>query len=197
MLASIVPIYLILWVVVSSVGFMVRDRTGMRYEAPEWHLRARKKLVTALVAVGSGVLLTACSASAPPAMTSHGTLAVYANASSGPNVQTAYPDITDGSKVTVTDDSGKVINTGTLSYNKTQTSVFLTEAAAKYGLTAADMAPDVAIYTFAVTVPAGEQRYGFTVGKHRKTIWVPLSQVENPVLTLGRLHTHLRRGRRR
>jgi len=156
-----------------------------------------KKIVTALAAVSSGVLLTACSGSAPPPMTSHGTLSVYANAPSGPNVQTAYPDITDGSKVTVTDDSGKVIDTGTLTYSKRQTSVFLTEAAAKYGRTTADLAPDVAIYTFTVTVPAGEQRYGFMVGKNRKTIWVPLSQVENPVLALGRIHSHPRRGHRR
>jgi hypothetical protein len=156
-----------------------------------------KKVVTALAAVSSGVLLTACGGSAPPPMTSHGTLTVYANAPSGPNVQTAYPDIVNGSKVTVTDDSGKVIDTGTLTYSKTQTSVFLTEAAAKYGQTTAALAPDVAIYKFAVTVPAGEQRYGFTVGKNRKTIWVPLSQVENPVLTLGRLHTHPRRAHRR
>jgi fumarate reductase subunit D len=33
MRALIVPVYLILWVVVFGVGFVVGDRTGMRYEA--------------------------------------------------------------------------------------------------------------------------------------------------------------------
>jgi hypothetical protein len=37
----------------------------------------------------------------------------------------AYPDVTDGSQVTVTDSSGKVIGTGTLSYSKADTFSFL------------------------------------------------------------------------
>jgi hypothetical protein len=127
------------------------------------------------------------SGSTAPPVTGHGTLIVYLNPFSGLNMQDAYPDITNGSQVTVTDDSGKVIGTGTLAYSKTQTFLFLMEAAAKYGQTAADLAPDVAIYTFTVTVPGGEQRYGFTVGKNRGTIWVPPSQVKDPGLTLGSL----------
>ncbi len=135
--------------------------------------------ITAITVVGCG--------SSPPPVTGRGTLTVYLNPFSGLNMQDAYPDVTDGSQVTVTDDSGKVIGTGTLAYSKAQTFTFLVEAAAKYGQTAADLAPDIAIYTFTVTVPGGEQRYGFTVGKGRGTIWVPPSQVKDPGLTLGSL----------
>jgi hypothetical protein len=134
-----------------------------------------------LIALG----LVGCSSSPPP-ITAHGTLTVYANPVRSLNVQTAYPDIADGSQVTVTDDSGTVIGTGALTYSKSQTFVFLRETAAKYGQTVAYLVPDVAIYTFTVTgLPRGLQRYGFTVGRNRGTIWVPLSQVENPGLTLG------------
>ena len=120
--------------------------------------------------------LTGCSSSPPP-ITANGTLTAYANPVRGMNIQTACPDIADGSRVTVTDDSGKVISTGALIYNKSQTLVFLREVAAKYGQTEAYLAPDVAICTFTVTrLPRGLQRYGFTVGRNRGMIWVPLSQ---------------------
>jgi hypothetical protein len=147
-----------------------------------------------------GLALVGCS-SAPPPITAHGTLTVYANSTRGVNVQTAFPDIAGGSQVTVTDDSGTVIGTGALTYSKSQTFVFLREVAVKYGQTVAYLAPNVAIFTFTVTgLPRGLQRYGFTVGRHRLTIWVPLSQVEDPGLTLGVLAVpkgHQREVRRR
>jgi hypothetical protein len=126
--------------------------------------------------------------SSPPTVTANGTLAVYDNPLSGVSMQEAYPDVTNGGQVTVTDSSGKIIGTGTLSYSKAKTFSFLFQAAVKYGQTAADLAPDVAIYTFKITdLPGGLLRYGFTVGKGRGTIWVPLSQVKDPGLTLGSL----------
>ncbi len=135
----------------------------------------------------AAAILAASCGSSPPPVTGHGTLTVYLNPFSGLNMQDAYPDITDGSQVTVTDDTGKVIGSGTLSYSKAQTFTFLVEAAVKYPQLAGSLAQDVAIYTFTVTVPGGEQRYGFTVGKNRGTIWVAPSQVKDPGLTLGSL----------
>jgi hypothetical protein len=44
----------------------------------------------------------------------------------------AYPDITDGSQVTVTCSSGTVMGTSTLSYSKADTFSFLVQADAKY-----------------------------------------------------------------
>ena len=134
--------------------------------------------------------LVGCSSSTPPPppVTAHGILTVYANPVRGQSVQTSYPDIANGSRVTVTNDSGTAIGAGALTYSKSQTLVSVREAAAKYGQTVAYLTPDVAIYTFTVSgLPRGLERYGFTVGRNRRTIWVPLAQVENPSLTLGLL----------
>ena len=143
------------------------------------------------VALISLIVLTlvGCSNSpSPPPITAHGILTVYGNPVRGLSVQTAYPDIADGSRVTVTDDSGTAVGTGALTYSKSQTSVSVREAAVKYGQTVAYLTPEVAIYTFTVSgLPRGLERYGFTVGRNRRTIWVPLAQVENPSLTLGLL----------
>jgi hypothetical protein len=121
-------------------------------------------------------------------VTAGGTLTVYDNPFSGLAMAEAYPDVTNGGQVTVTDSSGKVIGTGTLSYSKADTFNFLLQATVKYEKAMADLAPDVAIYTFRVTgLPGQLSRYGFTVGKGRGTIWVPLAQVKGPGLTLGPL----------
>ena len=45
----------------------------------------------------------------------------------------------------------------------------------------ADLTPDIAIYTFKVMhLPGRLPQHGFTVGKGPGTIWVPLSQVNDP-----------------
>jgi len=87
----------------------------------------------------------------------------------------------------VTDSSGKVIGTGTLSYSSADTAAFLLEATAGTGLTAAELEPDVAVYTFTVTVPGGLARYGITVGRNRGVIYESASQMKDPGLTLGSL----------
>lgn len=143
-------------------------------------------VIGALVVAGAIIIFLSSGSTAPP-VTGHGSLTVYLNPFSGLNMQDAYPDITSGGQVTVTDPSGKVIGTGTLSYSKKDTVLFLMEAAAKYPQIASSLANDVVIYTFTVAVPGGEQRYGFSVGKNRGTIWVPSSQVKDPGLTLGSL----------
>ena len=146
--------------------------------------------VTGALVVAGAIISFLLSGSTAPPITSHGTVALYLNPLSGLNMQDAYPDITDGSQVTVSDSTGKVIGTGTLSYSSADTLTFLIEALGQEkgtGLTATELAPDVAIYTFTVTVPGGLDRYGITVGKNRGVIYESASQMKDPGLTLGSL----------
>jgi hypothetical protein len=149
---------------------------------------ARRRAVAAAVFLGTGAIC-ACSSSPPPA-TSHGTLTVEVDPLGGTQVAQAYPDITDGSQVTVTDSSGKVIGTGTLSYDKTRTAVEAAVLAGMSGVSseAALMQAYITVYDFTVTgLPGGESRYGFSIGTNRGTIWESPSQVKNPKLSLGSL----------
>jgi len=146
-------------------------------------------VIGALVVAAAIIIFLSIRSTVPP-VTSHGTVTLYSDPLSGLNVQDSYPDITSGSQVTVSDSSGKVIGTGTLSYSSTETARFLMEAAAQEagtGLTAAELAPDVAIYTFTVTVPGGQARYGITVGRNRGVVYESASQMKDPGLTLGSL----------
>lgn len=100
----------------------------------------------------------------------------------------AYPDVTAGSQVTVTNSAGSVIGTGTLSFDKVKTLEFVLQGSAKYPELASTLADDVAVYDFTATgLPGGLARYGFSVGKNRETIWVSPSQAKDPGLTLGSL----------
>jgi hypothetical protein len=135
------------------------------------------------------VVLGACSSSPPP-VTAHGTLTVEVNPLGGTNLTDAYPDITNGSQVTVTDPSGKVIGTGTLSYDKTMTDTEAAIAGTELGLgSEADLLQaDIAVYNFTVTgLTGGLSRYGFSVGTNRGAIWESPSQVKDPQLSLGSL----------
>lgn len=119
------------------------------------------KKAIATLAAASALALTACSST--PAITSNGTLTVYAPI--GVGVQGTYPDITSGSQVVITDDSGKVIGTGTLSYSSADTSTLVSMSAAVAKLPSYDLAPDMAMYTFTLTgIPGGLPRYGIKVG---------------------------------
>jgi hypothetical protein len=150
-------------------------------------MKTASALTAALIAAALAV--TACS-SGPPPVTSRGSLTLEVNPLGGTEVTDAYPDITDGSQVTVTDSSGKVIGTGTLSYSKQQTDVQALMAGTAMGLgsSASDLELDMAVYTFTVTgLPGGLPRYGFTMGHNRGTIWETPSQVKDPSLSLGSL----------
>jgi hypothetical protein len=144
-------------------------------------------LVLVLVLV---FVVAACGSSAPP-IAANGTLTVEVNPLGGVEVSNAYPDITDGSQVTVTDSSGTVVGTGTLSYSKTQTDAeaLVLGTAMGLGANADDLDLDVGVYTFTVTgLPGGEARYGIKVGQNRGTIWFTASQMKaGPSLTLGSL----------
>ena len=154
-----------------------RGRTSARW---------RGAVVVAAAAL-STLAVIACGSSPPP-VAAHGELTVYNNPFGGLSMSDAYPDVTDGSQVTVTDSSGKVIGTGTLSYSKADTFSFLVQAEVKYPQIGASLSSDIALYRFTVTgLPGGLPRYGFTVGKGRGTIWVNAKNVKDPGLTLGSL----------
>ena len=140
--------------------------------------------------IAAALTLTAAAgcSSSPAPITAHGMLTVYDSPFSGLSMADAYPDITDGSQVTVTDPSGTVFGNGTLSYSKADTLRFLLEAEAQYPQIGATLASDIAIYTFTVTVPGGEPRYGIQAGRNRGTIWQSAAQMKaGPGLTLGSL----------
>jgi hypothetical protein len=147
-----------------------------------------KKIITALTAGAAVALaLAACGSSAPAALTSHGTVIVFASPFGGSTLQNAYPDVASGGQVTVTDSSGTVIGTGTLTYNPGQTTATLVTATAGSGLTASELTAFVAEYDFTVTVPGGLARYGIKVGQNRGTIYETAAQMKDPSLTLGSL----------
>jgi len=145
--------------------------------------------VLLILALTVAAALTGCS-SGPPPVTAHGTLTLEVNPLGGVEVSDAYPDITAGTQVTVTDSSGEVIGTGTLSYNReqTDTQALVLGAAMGLGANADDLDIDIAVYTFTVTgLPGGKARYGFTVGTNRGTIWEGPGQAKDPSFTLGSL----------
>jgi hypothetical protein len=147
----------------------------------------RRTLALIASAAISALAVTACGSSPPP-VAAHGELTVYNNPFGGLSMSEAYPDVTDGSQVTVTDPAGKVIGTGTLSYSKADTFSFLVQAEVKYPQIGFSLSEDIVLYRFTVTgLPGGLPRYGFTVGKGRGTIWVNAKNVKDPGLSLGSL----------
>jgi hypothetical protein len=153
--------------------------------ASHW-VRNTFAVIGVLAAAGVIISFLSGGSTAPP-VTSHGTVTLYSGLLSGLNVQDSYPDITSGSQVTVTDSSGKVLGTGTLSYSSAQTSALVLMSAAVAKLPSYDFTQDVAVYTFTATVPGGLDRYGLTVGRNRGTIWESAPQMKDPGLTLGSL----------
>ena len=69
--------------------------------------------------------------------------------------------------VVVTDSSGNVVGTGTLSPGTGEESVLRQMTAASLKVDADLLAPDIVVYQFAVTVPGGLDRYGVKVGQNR------------------------------
>jgi len=133
----------------------------------------RKPVIAAAAAVGAVliivVVLLAIGVFGGGTMTVHGTEQVSANPFNGMNATDAYPDITAGAQVTVVDPSGKVIGTGSL---------------AEADPSAWDLYD--AVYSFTVTVPAGESRYGIEIGQNRGTVWfTPQQMASGPGLSLS------------
>jgi hypothetical protein len=149
--------------------------------------RIAKTAAAGLMSASVTAMLAACGSSASP-VTGHGTITLYSGILGGVSVQEAYPDLTAGSQVTVTNSAGTVIGTGTLTPDAKQTELDLIEAVGdEPSLTAEELLPYVAVYDFTVTVPGSQARYGISVGKNRGTIWESPSQIKDPTLTLGSL----------
>jgi hypothetical protein len=130
-----------------------------------------------LVAViAAAVVVAGCGG--PGTFTAHGTDLVCADITSGTSAADAYPDISDGGQVTVTDSTGKVIGTGTLVSTPVPTKVA--------SLGGASVAEFFGSYKFSVTVPGGLQRYGIQIGQNRGTVWFSPSKMQSgPSVSLG------------
>jgi hypothetical protein len=117
----------------------------------------------------------------------HGKVDVFASPLNGQSVQEAYPDIIAGARVTVTDRSGDVIGTGSLTYDAATEKAAIRQAASALPGTPAFMYRTwVEAFVFTVTVPGGERRYGIEVGHDRGTAWFTQTEMrKGPVLTLG------------
>jgi hypothetical protein len=148
----------------------------------------RKTLLAAGAALALGIALavTECGGG-DGSFTAHGTDTVMVNPLNGQNVQEAYPDMTAGAQVTVTDSSGKVIGTGTLASDPGATLRSARMLAAGIpGTSAGTYLGWVAVYSFTVTVPGGQPRYGIEIGHNRGTVWfTPAQMQKGPGLSLG------------
>lgn len=101
------------------------------------------------------------------------------------------PDIIAGSQVTVTDSSGKVVSTSALveDTSKAALAEIKTYDTLQAPLTAEGFSdsPGMSVYRFAVSVPAGQDRYGIAIGgPNRGTLWETEAEMRNgPQVTLG------------
>ena len=93
-------------------------------------------------------------------MTVHGTEQVVVNSWTGMTTSAAFPDITAGSPVTVVNPAGQMIGTGVLAASDPSS-----------------WGPQDSVFSFTVTVPAGEARYGIEIGRNRGTNWFSPTQM--------------------
>lgn len=107
----------------------------------------------------------------------------------GESVCVDAPDVTAGTQVTVTDSAGRVIGTGTLADDNSAAAVAAVKQYAQLSGVLAAFAGNSAVmsvYTFAVAVPGGQQRYGVSTSERRGTVWFTEAQMrQGPHLSLG------------
>jgi hypothetical protein len=135
--------------------------------------RQRRTILFVAVGIGGAIVtvisLLAAGMFSQGSMTVHGTEQVLVNSFDGMDISTAFPDITAGSAVTVVDQSGKVIGN----------SYLVASDPTSWG-------PQDAVYSFTVTVPAGESRYGVEIGRNRGTAWFNTQQMRaDPALSVS------------
>jgi hypothetical protein len=144
-------------------------RDGLTLRLSRRTLIVTGAIIAAVVVVIAVVLILGGSAGS---ITAHGTEEVSVSPLDGTTVQDAYPDVTEGSQVTVVNSSGQVIGTGTLSYDAAD--------AVSQDLEWSEF------YQFSVTVPGGQPRYGIQVGSGHGTVWFTAQQMQHgPGLCLG------------
>lgn len=142
-----------------------RQRRARRWRTPL--IVAASALVTAFIVVAT---LSATGAFRQPVMIVHGTEHVVVNSLGGMTTTRAFPDISNGSPVRVVNSSGTVIGTGTLAPSDPSS-----------------WGSQDAVYSFTVTVPAGEPRYGIEIGRGRGTVWLTGAQMRRgPALSVTR-----------
>lgn len=128
-------------------------------------------------------------------------MAFAVNALSGPDSFTAKgseitcisaPDITDGTQVVVTDSDGHVLATSSLQEDDSKTAMAAIKQYDALQLTLGSFGSladggGMSAYTFKVDVPAGQARYGVSVGDvNRGTVWFTESQMrKGPQVGLG------------
>ena len=147
----------------------------------------RTTLTAAALATAAALTIAGCG-SKPATITAHGTLDVFASPLGGQSVQTAYPDITSGSQVTIKNPGGSVVGTGTLVTDAAATAAADAQmAAAVPGTSPSTYSAWVEAFTFTAKVPGGLSRYGITIGSHG-TIWFTLGEMrKGPTLSLGNM----------
>lgn len=127
----------------------------------------------------AGSLLAVALTSKPSSFTAHGLEEVCVDAL----------DVTDGSQVTVTDSSGKVIGTGTLHTDNSKAAQAIESESALLSAALGPMSDgsSTSVYDFTVTVPAGLDRYGVSVGGgSHGTLWESEAQMKaGPQIGLG------------
>ncbi len=113
-------------------------------------------------ALVTGAALDASGVFSQRMLAVHGTEQVVVTSFDGMSTSGAFPDITAGSPVTVVDTSGHVLGTGTLAASDPSS-----------------WGSQDAVYSFIVTVPAGEPRYGIEIGRNRGTEWFSEAQMRS------------------
>lgn len=173
-----------------------QDQAAQQSQLPAGK-RRRSWVIAAVaaLALAGGVTagLALSGGSTPPPIVSHGTVTLLTGIIGGPEVTSAYPDVTNGSQITVVNSSGTVLGTGTLSYSLPETAADATSMAAAFNgdaggsaVTPGEMAVHVAVYDFTVNVPGEQTRYGVTVGQNRGTEWLSAAQMKSgPALQIG------------
>jgi hypothetical protein len=140
--------------------------------APYKPWRDKKVILTVVLAAAMALTAWLAIPHGPGTFTARGSETVTIDA----------PDVTDGSQVTVTDSGGHVIGTGTLA---TDNSPAAQKAIREYdalnvelGALGGDSGPGISVYKFTVPdLPAGQARYGVSVGKDRGTLWFTQQQM--------------------
>jgi hypothetical protein len=133
---------------------------------PWWRQRKWLAVSAAAALAVAAVVIGVLASSGPGNFTARGTVTVCGDLLGGTSATDAYPDITDGGQVTVTDSASHVIGTSSLSLKSSTT-----------------LMDD---YMFRVTVAGGEARYGIEVGQNRGTVWFSETQMRTgPSLSLG------------
>jgi hypothetical protein len=159
---------------------MSKHKTAAAYTARRLRKEGSHALAWAgAAALAAGLTLSACS-SGPSAITAHGTELDC----------TGSGDITAGSQVTVTDATGRVISTSSLTEDNSR---LAQQVVSQYDALQAELSAlggsssSAAAWKFTVTVPGGLARYGIAIGgPNRGVVWfTPQQMAAGPGLSLG------------